>query len=440
MLAISQGIVKTCEGFTRREFLRVGGLGLGSLGLTLTRSAARAAPADRRGHDRAVILLLLVGGPSQLETFDPKPDAPREIRGPFNSIATRVPGVRICEHLPRLADRMDRLALVRSLHHDAAPIHETGYQLLQTGRLCPPGEEHPHLGAVTRCLTERQSSVPSCVVLPGPIQNTGVRASHGQTAGWLGPAYEPFTIVGDPGSPAWDGRATLDQTRRWLDRSRDDFDLPGLLAAAPAAATSALTPEASSAFRLDREPGAVRDAYGRNSFGQSCLLARRLVESGVRMVTVNMFDTVFDKTTWDCHGSAPFSTLEDYSGSLLPTLDRALSTLLDDLDSRGLLETTLVVATGEFGRTPRLNIAGGRDHWPGVWSALLAGGGVRGGQVVGASDPHAGAPSSRPVRPQELLATMYRSLGIAPDHRLQNPAGEPFVLAAGAQAIAELFT
>jgi uncharacterized protein (DUF1501 family) len=184
----------------------------------------------------------------------------------------------------------------------------------------------------------------------------------------------------------------------------------------------------------------LRDTYGRNTFGQSCLLARRLVEAGVRLVTVNMFQTVFNEVTWDCHGSAPFSTLDDYAAHLLPTLDRAVSALLDDLGARGLLDSTMVVATGEFGRTPRINSAGGRDHWPGVWSALVAGGGIRGGQVVGASDRNAEAPACRAVSPQELLASMYHSLGISPDQCMQSDAGDSFALVEDARPIAELFT
>ena len=207
-----------------------------------------------------------------------------------------------------------------------------------------------------------------------------------------------------------------------------------------AAANLLLGRPVTTAFQLAEERDALRDAYGRNTFGQSCLLARRLVEAGVRLVTVNMFETVFNKVTWDCHGTAPFSTLDDYSGHLLPTLDQALSALLDDLGARGLLDSTMVVATGEFGRTPKLNAASGRDHWPGVWSALLAGGGVRGGQVVGASDHHAEAPASRPVSPQELLATMYHSLGISPDQYLQTAAGESFALVEDARPIGELFS
>ncbi len=436
MITISQGLLRTCTGVSRRDFLRVGGVGLGSLGLSLADLNALATTHGRR--DRAVILLMLVGGPSQLETWDPKPDAPREIRGPFGSIATRVPGVRISEHLPRLAARTDRLALVRSVHHEAAPIHETGHQLLQTGRLCRPGEEHPHIGAVAARLLETKSPLPPFVILPGPIENTGVQVPHGQSAGWLGAAYEPFQLVGDPASPGWDPRSTLDRALRFLDRAASQGGAPG--EALTTAAGLLLGRSMTTGFQLAEEREALRDAYGRNTFGQSCLLARRLVEAGVRLVTVNMFETVFNKVTWDCHGSAPFSTLDDYSGHLLPTLDQALSALLDDLEARGLLDSTMVVATGEFGRTPKLNAAGGRDHWPGVWSALLAGGGVRGGQVLGASDRHAEAPASRPVSPQELLATMYHSLGISPDQYLRTDAGESFALVDDARPIEELFS
>jgi hypothetical protein len=406
------------------------------MGLSLADLDALGAVRPR--PDRAVILLMLVGGPSQLETWDPKPEAPAEIKGPFGSIATRVPGVQISEHLPRLAARMDRLALVRSLHHDAAPIHETGHQLLQTGRLCRPGEEHPHLGAVAARLLGSRNGLPPFMVVPGPITDTGVQVPHGQTAGSLGAAFEPFHLEDDPASPRFQPGKALDRARRFLDQAMNQGGPAGQ---ALAISTEPLLIEpARHAFRLDTEREELRDAYGRNTFGQSCLLARRLVESGVRLVTVNMFESVFNKVTWDCHGSAPFSTLGDYANDLLPTLDQALAALLDDLRVRGLLDSTLVVATGEFGRTPRLNAAGGRDHWPGVWSALLAGGGVRGGVVVGASDAHAGAPADRAVSPQDLLATMYRSLDLSPAQSLPGAGGESLTLVDDARPIEELFT
>jgi uncharacterized protein (DUF1501 family) len=435
MITIGQGRVRLCSGVTRRDFLLAGGVGLGSMGLSLAELNARE-PA-RAGTDRAVILIMLVGGPSHLETWDPKPEAPEEVRGPFGSIATRVPGVRISEHLPRLAARMDRLALVRSVHHDEAPIHETGHQLLQTGRLCEPGEEHPHLGAVAARLLGSRAELPPFVVVPGPIANTGVKISHGQTAGWLGASYEPFHVADDPASPRFDAGQALDRSRRFLDRALNQSAAFGQSLAAEH--EPLLTARARHAFELDAESAASRHAYGPSTFGQSCLLARRLVESGVRLVTVNMFETVFGKVTWDCHGSEPFSTLDDYARDLLPTLDQALSALLDDLHFRGLLDSTMVVATGEFGRTPRLNCAGGRDHWPGVWTALLAGGGVKGGQVVGASDSHAASPRDRPVTPRDLLATMSRGLGVLPGSHVQNAAGESVAWLEGAEPIDELF-
>ncbi len=204
MLTVGQGHSRTCTGVTRRDFLRVGGVGLGAWGLSLggrnAFSAAESAP------ERSVILLLMVGGPSQLETFDPKPDAPSEIRGPFGSIATRCPGVRISEHLPRLASRFDRVALIRSVSHDAAPIHETGHQLLQTGRLCRAGEEAPHLGSVVARLDPTKRSLPPSVILPRPIASTGVDIPHGQTAGWLGSSFDPFHVAADPAAADYEPR------------------------------------------------------------------------------------------------------------------------------------------------------------------------------------------------------------------------------------------
>jgi len=435
MITIGQGRSMTCSGVTRRDFLRVGGLGLGSLGMCALDVGALAAVETNR--ERSVIVLLLVGGPSQLETWDPKPDAPSEVRGPFGSIATRCSGVRITEHLPRLALRMDRLALVRSVYHDAAPIHETGQQLLQTGRLCRGGEEHPNIGSVIARLKGARHGLPPFAILPGPIANTGVDIPHGQTAGWLGAAYHPFHLNADPAASDFDPGKASDRARMFLDDTaeREPSDGPAL-----SRATSALlSAPARNAFDLADESERVRDAYGPTTFGQSCLLARRLVESGVRLVTVNMFETVFNRVTWDCHGAAPFSTIDDYARELLPAFDQAFAALIDDLEQRGRLESTLVIAAGEFGRTPRINAAGGRDHWPGVWSVALAGGGVRGGQVVGASDEHAASPFDRPVTPQDLMATIYHSLGIDATHYLPRPDNESYPLVEEASPIRELF-
>jgi hypothetical protein len=384
-----------------------------SSSLSAARLHAAPRPVDR--PERSLILLMLVGGPSQLETWDPKPDAPAEVRGPFRSIATSVAGVRIVEHLPRMAKRLDRVTLLRSLTHDAAPIHETGHQLIQTGHLCRLGQEHPHVGSVVAKLKGSRQGLAPFVITPGPIGNTGVSVPHGQTGGALGPACDPFVVGADRALP-------LDGSRAESETARDG-----------------LTRMPHQAFNLSAEREAVRDAYGRNSFGRSCLLARRLVEAGVRVVTVNMYQTVFNQVTWDCHGARPFSTLDDYAREVLPSFDLAFSALLDDLDRRGLLDSTFVVATGEFGRTPRLNAAGGRDHWPGVWSAVVAGGGTVGGQVVGASDATASSPADRPVAPAELVATMYRSLAIDPSQSHTLGQGMPVALVEQAAPIAELF-
>jgi hypothetical protein len=373
--------------FSRREFLAMSSLGVGACARAFGGTELGAMP--RLIPDRSVILLLMVGGPSQLETFDPKPEAPADIRGPFGSIATRIPGIRVSEHLPRLAARMDRVALVRSMYHDEAPIHETGYQLLQTGRICRAGEESPHFGSVVARAEGSSRGVSPFVIVPGPITATGVDIPRGQSAGCLGAGFDPVFLA-----------------------------------------------ESKSA----EEPRRIRDAYGPTAFGQRCMLARRLVEAGVRVVTVNMFDTVFGRVSWDGHGASPFSTFDDYARELLPDFDRAFGALLDDLEHTGRLDSTLVVAAGEFGRSPRINAAGGRDHWPGVWTVALAGGGIRGGQAVGSSDAHAAAPADRPVSLPDLLATIYASLGI--DHRasIKTADGRSMPLIEDGEPIRELFT
>jgi hypothetical protein len=360
--------------FSRRDFLRAGSVG--AAGLTLADLHAAG------GADVNCILLLLVGGPSQLDTWDLKPAAPSNVRGPFRPIRTSVPGVEVGECFPRLARMAERFAILRSLHHDAAPIHETGHQLMQTGRLFRGGKEYPHYGAVVSHLRGGRGNSLAFAVVPGPIDSTGVSVSHGQTAAYLGAAHEPRFIQNVESDPA-------------------------------------------------------RDRYGRTRFGDSCLTARRLIESGTRLVTVNMFDTVFNEVTWDCHadGGSLGSDLDDYRDTLCPTFDLAYSALLEDLHQRGMLSNTLVVAMGEFGRTPHLNPRGGRDHWPGVWSALFAGAGVKGGQVVGSSDRLGGEPKDRPATAAMLAATVYHALGIDPATRLPCADG-PLVEAA---PIRELF-
>jgi hypothetical protein len=404
------------DNLTRRQFLRASAAGACTGALSL---ADLAAFASLPTPPKRCILLFLVGGPSHLDTWDPKPDAPAEVRGPFKSIATSVPGIRLSEHFPRMAAMAERYALVRSLHHSAAPIHETGQQLVQTGRLCEANQDFPHFGAVLSALRgpchvglpaidvdpgERRGVRPpvryrradaaplASVILPTPITRTGVTVSHGQGAGILGPRHEPFLLHGDP----------------------------------------------ASSILLHREKSTLRDRYGRDTFGQSCLLARRLVEEGVHCVTVNMFDTVFNEVTWDCHadGGCLASSLDDYRATLCPRFDRAYTALLEDLAQRGLLDSTLVLAVGEFGRSPYLNPCGGRDHWPRCWTALLAGAGVRGGQVVGASDSLGAEPADRPVSPADLAATVYHALGHDPRGPL--PGRQDLPLTDG-NVVSELF-
>jgi hypothetical protein len=383
---------------------------LGVVGLSAAEQAARKRAAGAAPERRSCIFLFLTGGPSHLETFDPKPEAPLGIRGPFRPIATNVPGMSLSENLPLLAQRAHQFSLLRSLSHDAAPIHETGQQLLQTGRLAQGGVASPSFGSVVAKLAKPMGEIPPYVVLPRVMQNTGVYACQSQRAGFLGPAFDPRSWDPTPSSHAADS---------------------------PIGGEGETSP---AAFQLQPESGTSRSRYGATPFGQACLLARRLVEQGTRFVSVNMFDGLTNPVTWDCHahGRWTSSNLYDYRDTLCPDFDRACAALLDDLAERGLLEQTLVVATGEFGRTPRINDFGGRDHWTNVWSALVAGGGTHGGRIIGASDPRGAYPADRPISPAELAATIFESLGIDPKQELALPEGRTSPLADG-DPIAELF-
>lgn len=455
----SQKGVEFCDGLTRRDFLRVGALSAGAVGLSLADlTQAQRAGAAAAGNDINCIILFLVGGPSQLDTWDLKPDAPDTVRGPFRPINTNVPGIAIGEHFPLMATMADRYALIRSIHHTSAPIHETGHQMMQTGRLFRAGQEFPHYGAALSHLRGRSSSgLPPFVVLPGPIGNTGVSVSHGQTAGYLGAKHEPFFVSGDaaggfqisdPSAPAGVDPARInnrqalldavDGAHRAFDAAPEDSHLRDT--ANEQAFSLIFAARAKQAFDIAAESDHLRSRYGRNTFGQSCLLARRLVEHGVRLVTVNMFDTVFNEITWDCHadGGSLGVRLDDYKETLCPMFDLAYTALLEDLKQRGMLSNTLVVAMGEFGRTPQLNPRGGRDHWPGVWTVLFAGANVRGGQVIGASNRIGAEPRDRPVNPAEVAATVYKGLGIDLNTRLPGPENRP-ILIAEAAPVDELF-
>jgi len=436
---------KLCSGPSRRDFLHAGSLA--PLGLTLAAYQRAKAAGEATGKDGDVncILLMLVGGPSQIDTWDPKPNAPAEVRGPFKSAQTTVPGMQIAETFPRMANLADKFSVIRSMYHTASAVHDTGYQMMQSGRLFTGGIEHPNAGCVLGYLKGGRGELPAHVMIPKPIGRTGGNLPHGESAGYLGKRYDPFILNADPSTPNFkvpdllppEYLSTIRTDRR--QKLRDAVDgAAAAFEANPAARQMdenfqlayrlMSSAKAREAFALEKEPTTMRDRYGRTRFGQSCLMARRLVEAGVRFVTVNMFETVFSEVTWDIHGSKPFTDIEDMAKLVVPDFDRAYSTLLEDLTDRGLLSNTMVVACGEFGRTPKINPAGGRDHHPGVWSMLMAGGPLQGGRIVGESDEMGAAPKTRPVTPAEVAATIYRGLGLDVHHELPGPQGRPIPL------------
>jgi uncharacterized protein (DUF1501 family) len=447
--------VSFCDGLTRRDFLHAGAIA--PLGLTLAGLNRLKAAADGRDGDVNCIMLFLVGGPSQLDTWDPKPNAPAEVRGPFNPIRTNVPGIQVSEIFPKLAKHADKFSLVRTVYHTATAVHDTGHQMMQTGRLFTGGVEHPHIGCALGYLKGGRGELPAHVVLPKPIGRTGGNLPHGHTAGYLGKPYDPFILNADPNAPdfkvpdllppdyitgvraerrqrlreAVNGATEAFEQSAAAKQLDDNFQLAYRLMSSA---------KARDAFALEKEPGKVKDRYGRTRFGQSCLMARRLIEAGVRFVTVNMFETVFDEITWDIHGSKPFTDIQEMAKLVAPNFDQAYTALIEDLADRGLLANTMVVALGEFGRTPKVNPAGGRDHHPGAWTILMGGGPLQGGRVVGETDELGYAPKSRPVTPAEVAATIYRGLGFDPHKELPGPQNRPLPLVDyGIKPISELF-
>jgi hypothetical protein len=445
------------RGPTRRDVLQVGALG--AIGLSLPQYARAAAEGRvRPGHEnRSCILIFNLGGPSNIDLWDMKPEAPAEIRGPFRPVRTKSDAFEISELLPRHAAVADRFSLVRSCRHDGAAVHDAGWQMMQTGRRFTGGINTPHAGSVTDYLLGRRSDLPAFVVLPQLMGRGGGNLPNGQAGGFLGKAYDPFALMADPSQPNFKvpdllppdqiGVARLDRRRkmrevvdaatRAFEASEDARLLDDNFQAAYRLMTSS---QAREAFDLSREPADVRERYGMNRFGQCCLLARRLVESGVRFVTINTFLTVFDEITWDIHGSKPFTSIEGMKDIVCPMYDQAYSALIEDLHARGLLDETLVAGLAEFGRTPKVNPAGGRDHWPQCFTCSFAGGGVKGGRVVGASDTIGGFPAERPVGPGDVVATIFHSLGLDHTGTLPGPAGRPFALTDfGTEPIRELF-
>jgi hypothetical protein len=451
----AQRPARFCDGLTRRDFLHAGAIS--ALGLTLPGYFAARAAGGGVDRDVNCIMLFLVGGPSHIDTWDPKPDAPAEVRGPFRPAATNVTGIRIAETFPRMSGYADKFSLIRSVYHTATAVHDTGHQMMQTGRLFTGGIEHPHVGCALGYLRGSRGEMPAHVLLPRPIGRTGGNLPHGHTAGYLGRQYDPFILNADPSvpnfqvpdllPPSYISAIRADRRQRMRDAVDGAFNAFEGSASArqfdgsfQQAYRLMSSPHARAAFDLNQETPTTRDRYGRTRFGQSCLLARRLIESGVRFVTINMFETVFDEVTWDIHGSRPFTDIAQMSREVVPNFDQAFTALLEDLHQRGLLATTVVTAMGEFGRTPKINPAGGRDHHPGVWTILMGGGPIRGGRVVGASDELGYRPKSRPVTPGEVAATLYRALGIDPHRELPGPQNRPIPLADfGVQSIGELF-
>ncbi|HEY1602970.1 MAG TPA: DUF1501 domain-containing protein [Pirellulales bacterium] len=454
----------------RRWMVEIGSLGVLGLNLpSLLERVALAAPNTSPAKARSCILFFLEGGPAHQDLWDLKPQAPAEIRGDFRPIATSVPGIQVCEHLPLLAAQMHLVAQVRSVHHTVVDHNAgayyalTGREPLRGGRLIVHDEpdNFPPYGAVLARLRPTGRALPAAVQLPDIMSNNGYDLP-GQNGGFLGAACDPF-VTGDPSAPGFhapglalpvdvphDRLAGRRALRDLLDKHTASWEEGADFATHYRQAFELLsTGETQQAFDLDDEPARIRERYGLPDrrdrsvearkfgglphLGQSMLLARRLIESGVRLVTV-CTGRRFDQS-WDTHRQH-FPLLKK---SLLPYVDRAFAALLADLAERGLLDSTLVVAMGEFGRTPRLGQitsgagadAAGRDHWPHCYTVLLAGGGVRGGALFGASDQHAAYPKSDAVTPEDIAATIYHALGIAPETQLVDPLGRPHAVALG---------
>ncbi len=452
----SRASAQTCNGVTRRDFLQVGTLGAIGLGLPQYLQAMDRGAVDPSKNKRSCIMIFNLGAPSQLDTFDMKPNAPAEIRGPFQPISTKGE-FQVSEILPKHAAIADKFSLVRSCFHRGAAVHDAGWQIMQTGRQFQGGINTPHAGAVASYLLGRRTDLPPHVVLPETMGRGGGNLPNGQAGGFLGKAYDPFALMADPSKkdfkvpdllpPDSIGTARLDRRKRMreivdstiksFETSENARQMDDNFQSAYRLMTS---PEARDAFDLTKEPEAVRERYGMNRFGQCCLMARRLIEAGVRFVTINSFLTVFDEITWDIHGTKPFTSVEGMKNIVAPMYDQGYSALIEDLFQRGMLEDTMVCNLAEFGRTPKVNPAGGRDHWPQCFTVYFAGGGVQGGRAIGASDPIGAVPADRPTEPPDVVATIFHSLGLKIDSHLPGPAGRPFPLVdAGFREIHELF-
>lgn len=472
MISIPGKRGRTCDGFTRREFLRVGGAAM--LGLTLPEflsleaAAATVAPAGRNGFGgaKSVILIFLQGGPSHLDIWDPKPDAPANIRGEFKAIKTNVPGIWLSETMPMLAQQADKFTLMRSVSYTPAGLFNhtaamyqmlTGYtpdKVSPNGQLEPPSPaDYPNVGSQIARIKPPEVPMLPFVMMPRPLQESNI-IGKGGTAGFLGKAYDPYYMFQDPNQPMKLEDLTLrpEISSQRLERRaslRDTVDdaMPELEKAVSSYALDSyyhkafdliLSGRARKAFDLTEETDKMRDRYGRHTFGQGALMARRLIEAGTRFVQMNWPAVANGNPlvdAWDTH-AANFGPLRNLH---CPKLDRTLSALLEDMSQRGLLKDTLVLAIGEFGRSPRLGVStsgngnapDGRDHWPYCYTGLIAGAGVRGGQLYGKSDATGSSPVENPVHPTDILATVYHTLGIDPSTLVNNNLGQPRELVKG---------
>jgi hypothetical protein len=465
MLSVWGHPVRNCEGLSRREWLRVGGLGTLGLGLAdLAAQTATARPGTAAqesaakspsfGRAKSCIVLFMFGAPAHQDTWDLKPEAPADVRGEFQPIATNVPGTFVSEHIPLLASMADRYALIRSVTHpDNTHTVAMHYMLTGVRHLRPAtnpqnaADDFPCFGSVMNYVRANQrrasgdavSGLPAAVSLNSPANQVSAN-NHifpGFFAGFLGRACDPFFVSQHPHDPKFNPFPSAVNAERLLDRKRllTELAVPSQHVAAATAERSFATyydqafqlvtsPAARQAFAIEQEPEELRGRYGTTPFGQGCLLARRLVEAGVPLVTVNWER---DDAYWDTHAN----NFRDHKQKLLPNMDRGLSALLTDLEQRGLLSETLVVVLGEFGRTPKINANAGRDHWAPCNTVVLAGAGISGGHVHGASDRLAAYPARDPVLPEDLAATIYHLLGIPPEFTLKNAEGRPTALSTG---------
>ncbi len=442
--------------FSRRHLLKVGGLGM--LGLTmpglLRAAATKKGPTPRA---KSVIFLYQFGGPSHLETFDMKPGAPEGIRGLHKPVSSNVPGIQVSERLPRVAKIMDKVSLVRSVHHTMKNHNSASYYAL-TGH-APPVDDirlkdsielFPAYGSVVDHLAPVSGEIPTFVAYPYVIRDGSV--TPGQHASFLGKVNDPFLFTQDPNSSDFslpeltlpsnlsyerltqrrEIQKTIDAQSRLLEYSATAKGLDAYYEKALAMLHSTRLREA---FNLSAEPEKLRDAYGRHTYGQGCLLARRLVEAGVKFVTVYFSDSIGGQSTtaggWDTHGFNDTRMFPIIEKRHLPITDQTLPTFLEDLDQRGLLDSTLVLWMGEFGRTPKINANISRDHWPQCYTVLLAGGGVKRGFVHGASDKHGAYPAENPVRPDDLAATVFHLLGIDPHTEVRGVGNRPIHISEG---------